>query len=87
LLGSCDVRVARVDWKKLFVFPVAASPCYLVRFVDLHLPHVSPLVSGFDPLSLSIAVDGLCVVTASGHLGFRAAGVARYLQAGNCPAQ
>jgi hypothetical protein len=87
LLGSCDVGVARVEWKELFVFPVAASPCHVVRFVDLQLPHVSLLVSGFDPLSLSIAVDRLCVVTASGHLGFRAAGVARYLLAGKCPAQ
>jgi hypothetical protein len=86
-LGSCNVAVARVEWKQLFAFPVAASPCYGVRFVDLHLPHASPLVSGFDLFSLSIAVDRLCVVTASGHLGFRAAGVARYLLAVKCPAQ
>jgi hypothetical protein len=82
LLGSCDVGVARVGWKMMLVFPVAPSPCCVVPLVDLYLPHVSPLVSGFDPLPLSIAVESSCVVAASSHLRFRVAGVARYLLAG-----
>jgi hypothetical protein len=81
-LGSCDVGVAGVECKKLFVVPVAASPCYVLP-VDLHLPHVSPLVSRFDPLPLSIAFRTLGVVEASSHLQFRAAGAARYLLAGS----
>jgi hypothetical protein len=46
-----------------------------------------PLVSGFDPLPLSLPVGSLGVVEASSHLVFRVAGVALYLLAGGCPAR
>jgi hypothetical protein len=41
VLGSGDVGVARIEWKYLFVFLVAARPCCMVPFPDPHLLHVS----------------------------------------------
>jgi hypothetical protein len=76
LLGSDDVGVARIEWKYPLTFLVAASPCCMVLCDDPHLLHVSPLAAGFDLCSSSIAVDGACVVDASGHLWFRLAGSA-----------